>query len=32
MLMDEVEKSTACQNYNNIPKNIRMEAGKCLTS
>ena len=26
--MDEVEKSTACQSYNNIPKHIRMEVGK----
>ena len=28
MVMDEVEKPTACQNYNNIPKHNRMEVGK----
>ena len=28
MVMDEVEKSTARQSYNNIPKHIRMEVGK----
>ena len=28
MVMDEVEKSTALQSYNNIPKHIRMEVGK----
>ena len=28
MVMDEVEKSTARQSYNNIPKHIRMEFGK----
>ena len=27
MVMDEVEKSTARQSYNNIPKHIRMEVG-----
>ena len=26
--MDEVEKSTSCQSYNNIPKHIPMEVGK----
>ena len=28
MVMDKVEKSTARQSYNNIPKHIRMEVGK----
>ena len=28
MVLDEVEKSTARQSYNNIPKYIRMEVGK----
>ena len=28
MVMNEVEKSTARQSYNNIPKHIRMEVGK----
>ena len=28
MVMDEAEKSTARWSYNNIPKHIRMEAGK----
>ena len=28
MVMDEVEKSTARQSYNNIPKHIHMEVGK----
>ena len=28
MVMDEVEKSTSRQSYNNIPKHIRMEIGK----
>ena len=28
MVMDEAEKSTACQSYNNLPKHIRMEVGK----
>ena len=28
MVMDEVEKPTARQNCNNIPKHIRMEVGK----
>ena len=28
MVMDEVEKSTARQSYNNIAKHIRMEVGK----
>ena len=28
MVMDEVEKSTACQSYNNLPKHIRMEVRK----
>ena len=28
MVMDEVEKSAACQSYNNLPKHIRMEVGK----
>ena len=28
MVMIEVEKSTACQSYNNIPEHIRMEVGK----
>ena len=30
MVMDEVEKSTPRQNYNNIPKHIRMEVGNML--
>ena len=28
MVMDEVEKSTSRQSYNNIPKHILMEVGK----
>ena len=28
MVMDEVEKSAACQSYNNLPKHIRMEVRK----
>ena len=28
LVMDEVEKSTARQSYNNIPKHICMEVGK----
>ena len=28
MVIEKVEKSTACQSYNNIPKHIRMEVGK----
>ena len=28
MVIDEVEKSTARQSYNNIPRHIRMEVGK----
>ena len=28
MVMDEVEKSTTRQSYNNIPKHIRMGVGK----
>ena len=28
MVMDEVEKSTSRQSYNNIPKHILMEIGK----
>ena len=27
MVMDKVEKSTACQSYNNIPKHVLMEYG-----
>ena len=28
IVMDEVEKPTALQSYNNIPKHVRMEVGK----
>ena len=28
IVMDEIERSTARQSYNNIPKHIRMEVGK----